>query len=56
MVKPIALAVLAILGLIGEPFIFSISKKNNRPPSSAGNGIRFMIARFMEISAAKESK
>ena len=55
-IKPILFKVLAIFGLILEPFIFSISKKSNLPPSSAGNGIRLIIAKFTEIKAAKESR
>ena len=53
--KPTILALLNNFGLIREPFIFSINKKKSRPPSSAGNGNKFMIARFTDMSAAKES-
>jgi len=54
--NPIMLAVLATVGAMREPFIFSISKNNSRPPSSAGNGKRLIIAKFTEISAAKDTR
>ncbi len=38
-------------GLIGEPVTDSIPTKSSLPPSSAGNGRRFMTARLSEINA-----
>jgi hypothetical protein len=54
--KPTILTALATFGFILEPLISSINKKKSRPPSSAGNGIKFMIARFTEIKAAKDKR
>ena len=49
--KPILLTRFSVLGLIGEPFIFSIARNNNLPPSRAGKGKIFKIAKFKEIIA-----
>ena len=54
--KPIPFAMFVTSGFIGERFIVSMRMNNNRPPSSAGNGKRFMIARLMEIIAVRETK
>ena len=54
--KPMVFMAFAIFGFMREPFIFSMRRKSSRPPSSAGKGSKFMIARFMEISAVKESR
>lgn len=54
--KPIIFAIFANFGFIREPFIFSINKKKSLPPSNAGNGSKFIIAKFIEIRAAKDSR
>lgn len=41
----------AVFGLIGDPLIDSIKIKRSLPPSRAGNGNKFIIARFIDISA-----
>lgn len=50
-IKPNAFTIFDICGLMGDPLITSINKKNNRPPSRAGMGSKFNIAKFMEIIA-----
>ena len=54
--KPTVFTVFATFGFMGEPLIFSINKKNNRPPSSAGKGTRFITARLIEIRAMKDNR
>ena len=54
--KPLSDINFNILGDIGRRIIPSIIKKNNLPPSSAGNGIKFITARLIEIKAVKPSK
>ena len=54
--KPMAFKALATTGLIGEPLIFSISKNNSRPPSSAGNGNKLITARLIDIKAVKDMR
>jgi hypothetical protein len=51
-----AFKVLEILGFIGRLMTASIMTNNTRPPSKAGNGIRFMTAKFKEIKATKPKK
>ena len=52
--KPIKFRVFEILGLIGERFILSIPTNNNLPPSSAGNGSKFITARLSDIRAVSD--
>ena len=46
----------ATFGFMREPFIFSIRRKRNLPPSRAGKGKKFITAKFTDIIAAKDKR
>ena len=52
--KPKVFIHLTIFGEIGRPRMASRKTKSSRPPSRAGKGIKFIIAKFIEIKATKE--
>ena len=51
MANPVVFAIACTLNGISRRIIFSIIRKSNLPPSSTGNGMRFNMARFKEMSA-----
>ena len=54
--KPTEFITASTFWLTGEPLNFSTISINARPPSSAGKGIMFNIAKFTDINATNWSK